>query len=305
MELSQFLIDFLTKNNYLYEEILQYNQRKSTYVLKVKQKDKYYLLKAYDENKTPQDIKEKFIIEVEFYKKNKEINSIPKLIYFYENILILEYFESESLRNFLIESKNKEDLLKNLINNIKDFSNKIYRNEKEIVSCNNIIRYISAFCNSHPFQAKEIKISIIDKYLNIIINRLLVKKIKNITALCNNLKIGFSHNDFHYNNVLVVNNNQIKFIDFENVQYEGCFEFDILALIVMIEVYLNEKEKILINDYLNELFNKNKHIKKIYKIYKIAISINKKFYLNSNKKSLNKLNKVLLILKILKGETNV
>ena len=302
MVLSEFLSDFLKKNDYVCEEILQYNHRKETYVLKIRYHNNFYLLKAYDKNKAPKDIKDKFVVEKEFYEKNKDIDSIPKLISFYENILILEYFSSMSLRDYLIENNNKKYLLENLVKSIENFDKKVYRKKDNIINYDNIFRYVSSLCNSHPFQAKDIKVSFIDRQLNRIINKLLIVKVKKIINLFDskNLTNGFSHNDFHYNNILVTSDNRIKFIDFENIKYEGFFEFDILAFIVIMAVYVKKKdEQEILDKYLEKLFQKNKILKNIFYIYNIAISINKKFYIRSNNKYLNNVQKIILILKLI------
>jgi len=301
-----FLEVFLKENDYKLEQLLQYNYRKKTYILKVKYKDVYYLLKAFDQDKTPVNIKEKFTIEKEFYEKNKSLSIMPKLVGYKDNILIFEYFESISLRDFLIKNNNKIEVIQNLINSIKIFDGNVCRENNDIVNYNNIFRYISSLCNSHPFQAKDIKINIIDSFLNKIINKLLILKANKLIDKLKvvKLKSSFSHNDFHYNNILVSNNNEIKFIDFENVKYKGFFEFDILFLIVIVRIYLNKDEIDILDDYLNELVNKNHYLMDIYNIFEIAISINKKFYLNSNKKYLNSFEKVQLIIKLLK-EKNV
>ena len=302
--IPSFLEIFLKKNNYKLEQILHYNNRKKTYVLKVKYNNFYFLLKAFDKDKTPLDIKEKFIIEKEFYDKNKDISIIPKLLGFKDNILIFEYFESISLRDFLIKNDNKIEVIQNLINSIKLFDNNLYRAENNIINHDNIFRYISSLCDSHPFQAQDIKINIIDKFLNKIINKFLLFKTNKIIdkLQVTNLRSAFSHNDFHYNNILVSNNNEIKFIDFENVKYKGFFEFDILFLIVVIKVYLSKDEINILDNYLNELFDKNNYLIEIYNIFEMAISINKKFYLNSNKKYLNNFQKIKLIIKLLKDK---
>jgi len=305
-KIPSFLEIFLKENNYKLEQILQYNSRKKTYVLKIKYKNAYYLLKALDKDKTPLDIKEKFIIEKEFYDRNRKLAIIPKLVGFRDNILIFEYFESISLRNFLIKNDNKIEVIQNLINSIKLFDSNLYRIEDNIINFDNIFRYISSLSYSHPYQAKDIKINIIDRFLNIIINKFLISKTDKIIARLEitNLKSSFSHNDFHYNNILVSNSNEIKFIDFENVKYKGFFEFDILFLIVVIKVYLNKDETELVNNYLDELFDKNYCLVNIYNIFEMAISINKKFYVDSNRNFLNIFQKIKLIIKLLK-EKNV
>lgn len=301
MELPNFIINFLEKNNYTNKEVLQYNQRKETYVLKIKKDDSCYLLKAYDRDKTPKDIREKFIVEKVFYEKNIKIENLPKSIYFNDNILILEYFNSVSLRDYLIQNRNKQIRIKDLIKAIESFDHQLNRNNITTINYDNIFRYISSFCSSHPFQAKDIQVSFIDKQLNRIINKLLIVNVKRLikTSDFKNLNGGFSHNDFHYNNILVTDDNKIKLIDFENIRYEGFFEFDILALIVMIEVYINNKEQIILDKFLEKLFDKNQLLKDIYKIYKIAISINKKFYIDSDKNYLSILSKIKLIFDLL------
>lgn len=307
MILPQFLLNFLAENNYTCEKILQYNERKHTYVLKIKKHNNFYLLKAYDKYKTPRDIQNKFIIEKKFYKKNKYIiKDIPKVINIYDNILILEYIEGISLRDYLIQKEFNEFILINLLNSVENFNIKIYRNKVKSnnLNFNNIFRYINMFSNSHPFQARNIELSFLEKSLNKIIAKLLIKKSKKILkSFCKrDLKNDFSHNDFHYNNILVTTDNRIKFIDFENVKYEGFFEFDILALIVMIEVYINDDEKKNLYEYLENLFKKNNNLKDIYYIYKIAISINKKFYVDSNRNYLTKFEKIKLIINLIKGD---
>jgi len=300
--IPSFLEIFLKKNNYKLEQILHCNNRKKTYVLKVKYNDSYFLLKAFDKDKTPLDIKEKFIIEKEFYDKNKDLSIIPRLLGFKDNILIFEYFESISLRDFLIKNDNKIEIIQNLINSIKLFDNNLYRIENDNINYDNIFKYISSLSYSHPFQAQDIKINIIDKFLNKIINKFLLFKTNKIIdkLQVTNLRSAFSHNDFHYNNILVSNNNEIKFIDFENIKYKGFFEFDILFLLVIIKVYLSKDEIDILDNYLNELFDKNNYLIEIYNIFEMAISINKKFYLNSNKKYLNSFQKIKLIIKLLK-----
>jgi thiamine kinase-like enzyme len=296
--IPEFLKVFLEENNYKLEELLQYNSRKKTYVLRVKYKATYYLLKAFDKDKTSLDIKEKFIIEKEFYKKNKTLSNIPKLVSFQDNILVFEYFESISLRDFLINNDNKIEIIKNLINSIEIFDINVYRENNDIVEYDNVFRYISSLCNSHPFQVKDIKINFIDRILNKIINKFLILKAKKVFDKLETIKLknAFSHNDFHYNNILVSNSNEIKFIDFENVMNKGFFEFDILFLIVIVELYLDRNEQEIIDNYLDEIFDKNFNLREIYIIFQMAISINEKFHIESKTKSLNKLDKIKLLL---------
>jgi len=298
--LPVYLVEFLDNNNYLFKEILQYNERKKVYVLKIEKNNKYFIFKTYDKNQAIKDIKNKFDIEKDFYQK--DIDLLPDLVYCEDNIMILEYIDSISLRDVLVQNILNKQVLNNLLNAIELFKNKIKSNNQDSISnFDNIFRYIPSLCNSHPFQAKGIRINIVDRFLNKLITKILIYKTKN---LINHISIdkltkGFSHMDFHYNNILVGKSNKIKFIDFENIRYSGFFEFDILFLIVLIEVYVksDSEEGKIIKRYLNSIFEQNNDLEKIYNIYKTAISINKKFYVDSCSKPLNILQKIVLIIK--------
>jgi thiamine kinase-like enzyme len=83
------------------------------------------------------------------------------------------------------------------------------------------------------------------------------------------------HGDFHYNNILI-SEGKIKFIDFENIKYDGFFDFDILYLTVMIDVYLQDNN-LLLQMLEKNVFKREKYLKDVYKLYKKAILLNKKF----------------------------
>src|SRR5690606_4032970 len=93
----------------------------------------------------------------------------------------------------------------------------------------------------------------------------------------NNLKWGFAHGDFHYNNIFITNNKKIKFIDFENVVYNEYFDFDVLYLLVMIEAKLGLSNNTNIYDNIIPAINEKADLKPIYNIYKMAVSINPRF----------------------------
>jgi thiamine kinase-like enzyme len=300
INLPLYLVEFLNNNSYSFKETLQFNERKKVYVLKIEKNNKYFVLKTYDANQSIEAVKQKFDIEKDFYKK--DIDLLPDLVYCEDNIMILEYIDSVSLRDILVQNMLNKLVLNNLLNGIELFKNKIKSNNQDGISnFDNIFRYISSLCNSHPFRAKDIKTSLIDRFLNKLMTKILIYKTKNLIDYISVDKLtkGFSHMDFHYNNILVNRSNEIKFIDFENIKYIGFFEFDILFLIVLIEVYVksNSEEDRIIKRYLNSMFEQNKDLEKIYDIYKTAISINKKFYVNSYNKPLSIFQKIVLIAK--------
>jgi len=295
---------FLSHHNYNFCEVLQYNYRKNLYVLKIEKDKSFFLLKSYDIDNSLDTVKTKFKTEQGFYRNNSS-SSIPKLIYFEKNIIILEYIDSLSLREYLIKREDKRKLLVSLFSSLDKFKATLIDKDSMKNDFSNVYRYISVLCNSHPFQAKNIQISFWDISLNRIIYKLLLLKIKRILQQYDNKNLlnGFSHHDFHYNNILVSPNDEIKFIDFENIKYSGYFDFDVLFLLVLIDIYIEQstEEYRILKNYLEALFLKDEVLKQVYEVYKIAVSINKKFFLESNKKSLSKSKKIILIMRLLKG----
>jgi thiamine kinase-like enzyme len=92
------------------------------------------------------------------------------------------------------------------------------------------------------------------------------------------LKNGFVHGDLHYNNIIIDNGGGVKFIDFENIRYDGFFDFDIMYLYAMLEVNIDaesEEMKVLQNA-INQLL-KNKFLIKTYSLFRDAVNLNNRF----------------------------
>jgi len=272
------LDEFLLNNNFDFISLVQKNDRKDTYIIKIKKESTYYILKAYTD-KTPSDIRMKFRSEINFYKNNYK-KYLPKLIMSTENILILEYIDGVTLREYLITNKlNKDNLIL-----LFSYINQLYEDNKEVknnnLSYNNAFSHLSALTQSGPMQTKYIKISFFRKFFNLLNYTILKYKLKNILKKIDvsKLMIGFKHGDFHYNNILI-SKCEIKFIDFENISYQGVFDFDILYLLVMVEIYIKDNQELnnIFQQELSNIFNKNNDLIKIYYIYKRAISLNKRF----------------------------
>jgi len=280
-KIPDFLNIYLKKNNLNFIELIQKSDWKKTYIIKVKKDNKYFILKAISAN-SPHEIKNKFRLEVLFYNNCKK-KYIPKLIINNENILIIEYIESITLREYLI--KNEYDI--KIFNTLFDNINKLYIDNKiefqENLSFNNAYTHLSALAQSGPIQTKDLEVSFFNKVTNKVIAKILKLKLKFLLNKIdtNKLKHGFVHGDFHYNNILIANNN-IKFIDFENIKHNGFFDFDILYLFAMIEVYTQNNTEInrLYENELKNLIDGNKELFEVYKLYKTAISINKRFQVN-------------------------
>ena len=89
---------------------------------------------------------------------------------------------------------------------------------------------------------------------------------------------GFTHGDFHYNNIIIENEGSVKFIDFENIRYDGFFDFDIMYLYAMLEINIDSEseEMKMLKDGINELL-RNKFLIKIYFLFRYSISLNNRF----------------------------
>ncbi len=279
--LPDFLNIFLIENGFDFIELIQKNDRKHTYIIKIKKDGKFFILKTFSDN-SPEMIKNKFISEIKFYK-NETKEYLPKLISSRKNILILEYIDGITLRECLIKYEINEDLLKKLF----IFIEKLYMDNKSNISTNhnfnNAYFHLSNLAQSGPIQTKDLKVSFFNKITNKVIVRILKLKLKYLLNKIdtNKLKYGFVHGDFHYNNILI-SNNSVKFIDFENIKYSGFFDFDILYLLAMVEVYVQNNKNIY-GQWENEvknIVNGNKELFEVYKLYKIAIRINKRFQVN-------------------------
>lgn len=279
-QIPEFINIFLEDNTLKCVDLIQYSTWKKTYILKIKNDDKYFILKACSDD-SPNNIKNKILAEIKFYK-NKNKKYLPKFLLNTKNILVLEYIEGVTLRECLIAKKISKKIIINLFNDLNTLylDNRIIEDDM-VYNFDNAFSHLSALLQSGPIQTKKFKVSIYKKIINKFYFLYLKIKLKYILKNINTgkLKNGFIHGDFHYNNILVSEEN-VKFIDFENIQYNGYFDFDILYLFVMIERNIVNDETIK-NFYLSKLkefLNLNKDILKVYYLYKIAISKNDRFH---------------------------
>jgi len=269
---------FLRKNDFKVIELLQSNERKKTYVLKIYKNGDLFIAKVIDMD-APVKIKHLFSKELKFYIENR-IEYIPKLYEYTDNIMVLEYLDGVTLREYLILNQTNS-IMPELLKSIDMFYKEIvflHQNSNDI-SFENAYLYLSTLIFSGPIQMKEVKKNPISKVINRVLFYILKRKLKTILRRVDvtTLKSGFSHSDFHFNNI-IIDNGMIKFIDFENIEYRGSFDFDILYLAAILENSCSSKIDIVtLEQYINDNFSKYRDLIGILNLYRFAISLNPRF----------------------------
>jgi len=290
MEIPDFLQGFLITNNFALKEIVQISKWKKTFVLKISKEGKNYILKAISDI-SPERIKIKFTTEVNVYLENSN-DYVPNLVFNTDAVLITEFIEGRTLREHLNDGKSIQGIIENLIVGIKTI---YYENKREHLSANsfaNAYANLSSLAQSGPIQTKDLSIfnKVLHKAIAFVLRIKFKRSLRNINDM--NLKAGFAHGDFHYNNIFVTPANEIKFIDFENVAYNEYFDFDILYLLVMLEAKLGPGEDF---KELEGLLSDDENFKPICSLYRTAASINPRF----SDESLKATQKWLLLLKLM------
>jgi thiamine kinase-like enzyme len=211
--------------------------------------------------------------------------------------LQIEYIESSTLRDELI----KNDINLEVISNLFDSTFSIYEkyNKKTFESdFSKAFSHLGALSTSGPVQTKDMKVSFVDKLFNRILLRILRYKMKNFIKRLDltKLKTGFSHGDMHYNNILVTENQEVKLIDFENISHKGYYDFDLIYLFVMTELYLSEKKYLEIKEsVISKICKDEKNLFEVIKLYRIAVLSNKRFQVECDVR----VSKLELILKLI------
>ena len=270
--------NYLELNNYKLVEIIQENERKKTKLIKVKKDSQYYIVKAIGKE-SPIDIKNKFFIEVEYYKNHQQ-EYLPKFIESNEELLILEFIQGKSLRKTLIDNSLDTKILALLIKNVQEIYINSKRKNKDPNNFKNVFSHLSNLLQSGPIQTKDIKVSFYKRILNKLILLVLNLKLRWYISRIDkeDLKNGFMHGDLHYNNIIINNNGDVKFIDFENIRHDGFFDFDIMYLYAMLEINIDSEseEMKILQDAINQLL-RNNFLMKIYNLFRYSVNLNNRF----------------------------
>ena len=270
--------NYLELNGYEFIDTLQENLRKKVTLTKVRKARNYYIVKSID-NDSPIQVKNNFAAEVLYYK-NHQKHYLPKFIYSNEQLLIIEFIEGQSLRDALKTNCFDKKTLEVLVKNIEY----LYRDSKiendGSNSFKNAYRNLSNLIQSGPVQNNQIELSAFTKISNKVMAFILkIALTLHLLFLDKRLlKANFVHGDFHFNNIIIERNSCIKFIDFENVKFDGFFDFDVMYLLAMIEINLvsGSEEMIALRKALKQLLQNRRSIK-IYSIFRYSVSLNKRF----------------------------
>lgn len=289
------LLNDLTNLELLVIEIIYYNPRKQRYILKVKKEKTMFILKWNDLDKT--ESLNMLQNEIKQYENNTYCNYSPKLIYSNENLILLEYIEGITLREWIINYRKEQKSIEEfriIIDELIQILMSMYkRKDNKFISPSTFISTLQSYYRSvffsSPMSAKRNKI---ENTLLRINNKLLRKKInksfKLLEEKLNSEHIKLNcypiHSDFHLNNIIVENHEEnILIIDWENIK-ESSFLIDVVYLYVFIhnlldglkseQTYLNKQFEQVIDFYQPEL---NEIFRDTSEIFLIGISTNRLF----------------------------
>jgi len=238
------LKDLCEKFDYSFIEFLHQNFDKDSSVSKIKNNktNQFSILKILGPNAN-NNVKTAFSNEIEFYKRNSSL-SAPKMLFSGENFLIIEFFPSVSLREFIesnfFQNNLNDNTFSELIENISNVLDQFFKIENKIfVPKENQIQFISdtlfdrignlissgpEFTESSKFEQFVIRqfFKLSSRKLKNTIEKIVTNLISNDTMIMNDI----GHYDLHSENVLV--GKTCKIIDFGNYKKPGIWISDLL-----------------------------------------------------------------------------
>lgn len=311
------LKDLCEKFDYSFIEFLHQNYDKDSSVSKIKNNktNQFSILKILGPNAN-NNVKTAFSNEIEFYKTNLSLCA-PKMLFSGENFLIIEFFPSVSLREFIESNFFQNDftdnsfseLIENISNVLDQFfkiENKIFvpkQNQSQFIS-NILFDRIGNLISSGPefTQSSKFEQFVIRQFFKLISSKLRNNLVK-ITDnwISNNLMIinDIGHYDLHSENILI--GDTCKIIDFGNYKKPGIWISDILyfyaTLYASFSTKNNYQKKILESLFLYimslEPKLKNTNILSLINLFCFAADSNSRFRILNNGLKLLKLLKFI------------
>jgi len=238
------LKDLCEKFDYSFIEFLHQNFDKDSSVSKIKNNktNQFSILKILGPNAN-NNVKTAFSNEIEFYKRNSSL-SAPKMLFSGENFLIIEFFPSVPVREFIksnffqnnFNDNTFSELIENISNVLDQFfkiENKIFmpkENQIQLISdtlfdrIGNLISSGPEFTESSKFEKFVIRqfFKLSSRKLKNLIEKIVTNLISNNVMMMNDI----GHYDLHSENVLV--GKTCKIIDFGNYKKPGIWISDLL-----------------------------------------------------------------------------
>ena len=238
------LKDLCEKFDYSFIEFLHQNFDKDSSVCKIKNNktNQFYILKILGPSAN-NNVKTAFSNEITFYKTNSSLCA-PKMFFSGENFLIIEFFPSVPVREFIelnffqnnFNDNTFSELTENISNVLDQFfkiENKIFvpkENQIQLISdtlfdrIGNLISSGPEFTESSKFEQFIIRqfFKLSSRKLKNTIEKIVTNLISNDTMIMNDI----GHYDLHSENVLV--GKTCKIIDFGNYKKPGIWISDLL-----------------------------------------------------------------------------
>ena len=238
------LKDLCEKFDYSFIEFLHQNFDKDSSVCKIKNNktNQFYILKILGPSAN-NNVKTAFSNEITFYKTNSSLCA-PKMFFSGENFLIIEFFPSVPVREFIelnffqnnFNDNTFSELTENISNVLDQFfkiENKIFvpkENQIQLISdtlfdrIGNLISSGPEFTESSKFEQFIIRqfFKLSSRKLKNLIEKIVTNLISNNVMIMNDI----GHYDLHSENVLV--GKTCKIIDFGNYKKPGIWISDLL-----------------------------------------------------------------------------
>lgn len=263
-------------------KLISENLTKHTSISKVEYEGECFVVKRCSPD-SPSNIKSSFSRESAIYELEPECT--PNLYDSDKYRLVIEYIDGERVGDILFRGDFTCAAMALLFESAVKFYQSLERTEAE-QSFDNYYRYLRVLMRSGPLQTKGIhqKNNFFSKKLRPRVYGLLALLVAIIVKIEIKSGVdylgGFSHSDFHYNNV-IHSHKSFYFFDFERSELSGYFAFDLIFLLVLVDCLKSHNN---INDSLNLVSMKildsvGKRL--VFKLFKAAVSNNPRFFVKN------------------------
>lgn len=270
------------------------NKRKGSWVVKVQIKNRKLAILKWCHPNSSIEQKSQFQKEQAYYTGNCKEKYLPRLYSTTENCLLIEYIESISLRQYLLKITDEKitdvcEVLDCILDKVQYLNIKYDSCALDLTDTAN--RLTSAWKKlflSTPMGTRRTKVEQyiarkLSPYFGLVVNRLFLRYLEQTYNKQSKNNCSTIHGDLHNNNILVTADNNVLFIDFENVQVKQFWMLDLLYFLPMFfKLLQTKKQKEACQNILLklEIFSSKEEQKLFYKCLntmKFAIFFNRCF----------------------------